>query len=118
MLFLLSVCGCSPQKSLAHRLSGANRVIVTNTLEGFGISISDNEVNKIVRAIAAGEKEDPFISASPSFQLEFFKDNEHLETIPASDLVFSVGHKPYRDTTGTLKALYEKLREEHPPKAR
>ena len=71
LFFLICVCGCSPQKSLAHRLKGADRVVVANT-KGSSFSITGEEVDKIVQAIAAGKKESPLIDAAVGLQLEFY----------------------------------------------
>ena len=115
LLWLGCVCGCSPQKILAHRLKGADRVVVTNTIDGLSISVTGADVDKIVRAIAAGKKESPTIATTPGLRLEFFRDAEHLETVFTSYQVFWVEHTPYVDTTEALKTLYERFREEHPP---
>ena len=121
-LFLIFLCGCSPQKTLAHRLKGADRVVVTNTAEALGISITGEEVNKIVQAIAAAKKENVYIKASPGYWFEFYKGAEHLETVVTSGSVFWIGQTPYSDTTGAQQAIYGRFRyeiflQEHPQEA-
>ena len=113
LLLALWVCGCSPQRNMAHRLAGSNLVVVTNTADGFGILITGEEVSKIVQAIAAGKKESRFIAAAVGLRLEFYQGTQHLENVVTADEVFVIDQKPYRDTTGTLKALYERCRGEH-----
>ena len=113
LIFLLCVAGCSkqetPQKILAHRLKGADRVVAANT-QGNIFSITGEEVDKIVQAIAASKKESPFIDAAVGLQLEFYKGTGHLGTVITSDQVFWVGKTPYSDTTETLKEVYQKSR--------
>ena len=113
---LLCVVGCSPQKDLANRLKGADRVVVTNTIQGFSISVSGADVDKVIQAIAAGKKESPLVEAALGLTLEFYKGAQHLGSVTTSYTLFWVGNKPYNDATGTLKALDERFREEHPVK--
>ena len=110
-------CGCSPQKTLARRLAGADRVIVTNTMERLGIAVTGPAVDKIVQAIATAKKESPLVMAAPGLRLEFFTGAEHLGTVVIGGQVFWVGNTPYSDTTDTLNALYRRLREETDLKA-
>ncbi|MBI5388021.1 MAG: hypothetical protein HZA90_25435 [Verrucomicrobia bacterium] len=117
-LFLVLVVawsGCSPQKTLAHRLAGADRVIVTNSYDRLSITVTGEEVNKVVQAIATGRKENRDIQATPGLDFQFFKGVEHLETITTAIQVFWIARKPYIDQTGMLEALAHRFREEHPP---
>jgi hypothetical protein len=112
----VALCACSPQKSLAHRLNGADRVIYAKNHEDFSISVTGDEVKKIVQALASGKKESPLIAASPECRLEFFKGAKHLAAITNSVSVFWIGQTPYSDRTGTLKTLRQRLRVEGRPK--
>lgn len=114
-LSIVFVCGCSAKKSLAHRLEGADRVIVTNTFEHLSITVTGEEVDKINRAIAASKKVSPHISATPGLGLEFFKGDEYLGTVDTSYQVFWIEDKPCKDTTVVLEGLYQKFREEQRP---
>lgn len=119
-LLVICVCGCSPQKSLAKRLKGADRVVVTNTQEGLSISITGEDVDKIVQAIASARKESRYIQATPGYWFEFFKGAEHLETVVTSGSVYWIEHTPYSDTAGAQQAIYGRFRHEiflreHPP---
>lgn len=114
---VFALTACSPQKDLAHRLKSSDRVIYAINYENLSISITGEEVKKIIQAIASGKKESPLISASPSFRLEFFKGAEHLASVTNSGSVFWLGHTPYSDSTGTLQALYPRLRDEGRPNA-
>jgi hypothetical protein len=119
LVHAVALCGCSPQKTLAHRLAGADRVIfacIVRGCEDLRITVTGQEVNKIVRAIATGNEESPFVTASPSFRLEFFRGAEHLVTVTNSPPVFWIGQTPYNDRTGTLQKLLERCREEQPPR--
>lgn len=115
---VIALCGCSPQRALAHRLKGADRVIVTNTAEGLSISITGEEVDKIVQAIATAKKESPLIDAAVGLRLDFYKGAEHLGTVIIAAQVFWVGKTPFSDTTEMLNGLYRRLREETDLKAR
>jgi uncharacterized lipoprotein YajG len=115
---LLALCSCSPQKNLAQRLKGTDRVVVTNTIERLSISVTGADADKIVQAIATAKKESPLIEAAAGLTLEFYKGAEQLGTVATGYEIFSIDGKPYRDTTGTLKAVEERFRDEHPPMAR
>ena len=119
LVHVVALCGCSPQKTLAHRLAGADRVIFACNVTGYEdlrITVTGQDVIQIVHALETGKKESPFITASPSFRLEFFRGAEHLETVTNSPPVFWIGQTPYSDTTGTLHKLLERSREEQPPR--
>ena len=109
LLLLVCLCGCSPQKSLAHRLKGADRIIFAWLKEpaGTGKVITGETVSSVVQAIGTGKK-CPSVAASPDFRLEFFKGTEHLVTITNSADVFWIGNTPYCDLTRTLHKLMEK----------
>jgi hypothetical protein len=115
LLGLIFACGCSPNKTLAHRLKDADRVIVTNAFDGSGITITDEELAKIINAIAAGEKEPPSIAASVDFNLLFFKGTNFLVSVPTCLAVFWAGDHAYKDRTGTLEASKAKCRAARPP---
>ncbi len=117
LLFLICFCGCSPQKTLAHRLKGADRAVYACVLKDYEevkTTVTGDDVNKVVEAIAHGRKLSRDIKAAFGFQLEFFKGSEHLATINTSGQAFWVGDTPYEDTTKTLKRLYEKAHEGTP----
>ena len=101
------LCGCAPQKNLAHRLKGADRVVAANT-KGLSFSITGEEVDKLVQAIAASKKESPLIDAAVGLRLDFYKGTGHLGTVITSDQVFWVEKTPYSDTTETLKGIYQR----------
>lgn len=115
LLALVSALGCSPNKTLASRLKEADRVVVVNPRNNVSITVTGEEVGKIVKAIATGKKEPPNIAASPDLDLQFFKGDERLATVTTSLTVFWVEHDAYSDQTGTLEALEAKYREAHPP---
>ena len=111
LLVLLVLCGCSPQKSLVRRLKGADRVLVTSVpARGPSITVTGEEVDKLIKAFAVGKKENPLIDAAVDYRLEFYKGTQHLETVTCSDQVFWAGTTPYSDTTETLKGIYQKSR--------
>jgi hypothetical protein len=115
---LLCLAGCSPQKNLANRLKGTDRVIVTNTVEHLSISITGDEVDNILKAFASGKKESPLIDAAVGLRLEFYKGAANLGKVETSGQVFWIGKTPYSDRTETLNGLYRRLREETDLKGR
>ena len=110
-------CGCSPQKTLAHRLRTADHVVVTNTLDGFAISVKGKEVDKILRAIAAAKKESPMVCAAAGVRLEFYNGTEHVETLFIANSIFWIGNQPYRETTDTFNGILPRLRRDMQPEA-
>ena len=116
LFFLLWVCGCSPQKSLAHRLKDADRVIFASNVPGYDdlkTTVTGEDVNKVIQAVANGRKLSPNVSCTPESRLEFFKGFAHLVTITNCVSVFWIDHTPYEDTSGTLEKLTQKRREEY-----
>lgn len=118
VLPLSALCACFPQKSLAHRLAGADRVSVTNALDGLSISLTGGEVRKVVEAIGSAKKESPLTEAAAGLRLEFYRGAQHLGTVITAYEIFAIDQKPYRDTTGTLRDVYERYRDEHPSRTR
>lgn len=115
LLALVGFTACSDQKRIGRTLNQADRVIYAKNYEDLYISITGEEVGKIVQAIASGKKESPLVAATPSFRLEFFKGTNRLASITNSSSVFWVGNKPFSDSTGTLQALYPRLRDQGRP---
>lgn len=108
--------GCSPQKRLAHRLKGADRVVFASNLQGDEdrtMTVTGEEVNKIVEAIANARKVDPNVDCTPASRLEFFNSSEHLLTITNCVSVFWIAAAPFEDTSETLETLEQRRREEY-----
>ena len=104
---------CSPQKNLARRLKDADRVVITYPSDGFSITITNEEVKRVVQAISVGKKENPLINATPYLQFQFSKGSEHLQRVTTSSQVFWVGNQAFSDKTGTLQDLTARWHEEH-----
>src|SRR5215204_2326832 len=86
LALVLFASGCfrpETQKTLAGRLSEADRVIVLNPNGGASLTIKDEQLKKIVRAIEASEKvlHGEMLTATPGYPLVFFKSGEHLATV-------------------------------------
>ena len=116
LLLLLFVVGCSPQKSLANRLKSADRVIFASNVPGYEdltTTVTGEDVNKLVQAVANGGKLSPNVDCTPESRLEFFKGSAPLATITNCVSVFWIDQTPYEDTSGTLKMLNQKRREEY-----
>jgi len=113
---LLCFAGCSPQKSLAKRLEGADRVIFASIVPGYEdlkTTVTGEDVKKLVQAVANAAKESPNVSCSPDSRLEFFKGATHLVTITNCVQLFWIDHTPYHDKSGTLEKLNQKRRDEY-----
>ena len=65
-----------------------------------------------MNAIATAKKESPLIKSAIEFQMVFYKGSAHLATVECGYGIFGIDRKPYKDTTGTLKALDERLVEQ------
>ena len=117
MLVLILSWGCSQQKSFAHRLEGADRVIVSTVpgQEGPTLAITGDEVTKVIRAVGSGKKESPLVMCTPDLQLQFFRGDKLLGRITTCVQVFWIDHKPYSDTTGVLEALSNRFRQMNRP---
>lgn len=110
LVLVVTLCACSPQKSLARRLAEADRVVVTNPQDKTSITISNEEVQKLVKALKASEKiASEGLSTTPGHPLDFFKGTNHLVTVASSDFIFWIGQTPYHDKSGVLHAVYERL---------
>lgn len=116
---IVALCGCSPQRALAHRLKGADRVIVMNPHDGVTMTVMDDRLRNIVQALEASKKIDSEgLTATPGYTLVFFKGGVHLATVPTgAGLIFFLDKTPCQDRSRTLETLYERFREEHPPRA-
>jgi hypothetical protein len=119
-LLMVLACGCSRQeiqKTLARRLSEADRVIVLNPNGGATLTIKDEQLTKIVRAIAASEKvsNGESLTATPGYALAFFKGREHLATVATgAEIVFYIDKKAYHDKSGTLLEVMKHFWMTHP----
>ncbi len=110
LVVVVGLCACSPQKSLAHRLADADRVVVTNQYDKTSISITGEEVQEITKALAASKKiSSDGLCSTPEHRLVFFKGTNHLITVSTSYLIFWINQTPYHDKSGTLSALYVRL---------
>lgn len=114
-MLVVFVTGCSANKSLAHRLKEADRIVVINPRDGLSITVTGEEVDRVVKAIASGKKEPPTIEATPDLDFQFFKGTKRLATVTNCVMVFWVGPNAYSDRTGTLEALEAKYRKVHRP---
>ena len=106
---LLCVAGCSPQKDLAHRLKGADRLNAAGVRdpEGtVGMTITGTNLSNVVQAIANAQEEPRSIAASPELRLEFYKGTQHLATITKSGIAFWIRDIPYSDRSGTFEKLF------------
>jgi hypothetical protein len=116
LLFLLCAVGCSPQKSLAKQIKSADRVIFASNLAGYEdlkTTVTGEDVNELVQAVANGRKLSPTVSCTPESRLEFFKGSTALATITNCVQVFWIGQTPYHDTSGMLEKLNQKRRDEY-----
>jgi hypothetical protein len=117
-LLMVWAGGCGGQETgeaLAQRLGTADRVIVLNPMDGSVLSITDDLLKKIVQALRTSQKLKAEPSATPGYTLVFYNSMVHLATVPTgADIIFYVDGLPYRDGSGTLRAVCERFWEKHP----
>lgn len=104
--------GCSrPKETLAGRVREADRIIATNRGDRFSVTLTGADVQKIVQALAEARREWHKIdSTGTGYQLDFYKGSNRLESVHTSLGVFWLGRTPYLDQSGTLDALYQRIR--------
>ena len=116
-LVLLAVLAsaCSRQetpKTLASRLSKADRVIVLNPIGGFTKTIQDELLSKLVRALETSKRiSDPeTLTVTPGYTLIFFRSQVHLATITTgSGTIFYIDEAAYRDESGVLRDVSHRM---------
>jgi hypothetical protein len=115
LLALLPCLGCSRQGQFADRIASADHLVlakVSSTNMLVTISIERNEANDIASAVRrarspAGDAAAPFYEA---VNIQFLTGTNALGDIVACENVFWMDKQTYRDDTGTVQRLYEKLR--------
>jgi hypothetical protein len=85
-LLTVLASGCSRQetaKTLARRLSKADRVIVLNPVGGFTMTIQDDSLRKLVRAMETSQRisNPETLTVTPGYTLVFFASRVHLATV-------------------------------------
>jgi hypothetical protein len=115
-VLLLASCisSCSREQSAApqnfvQRLKGADRLNVTGVRDPdgtVGMTVTGENLSRVIQAIASGKKEPLTITASPELRLEFYKGDGHLATITNSGIAFWIGNTPYSDRSGTFERLF------------
>jgi len=124
--FLITLAsGCSKDetaKSLASRLSEADRVVVASQYAGNRppVQLTTEEAKRLLQAVANAEKKGP-ATATPDLLVRFFKGTNVLAEFSAGYTVFWIDHGPdpsqpdlrrattYLDRSGTLKMISEKF---------
>ena len=113
VIVLLLVASCSREQNaspqaLAFRLKDADRLNVAGVRDPdgtVGMTITGEDLSKMVQALSSGQKEPPNIPASPDLRLEFYKGGGHLTTITNSGIGFWIGSTLYSDRSGTFEKL-------------
>ena len=116
-LALLAVLasGCSRQetpKTLAGRLSKADRASVLNPIGGFTITLQDDLLRKLVRALETSKRiSDPeTLTVTPGYTLVFFDSRIHLATVTTgSGTIFYIARAAYRDESGVLREVTHRM---------
>lgn len=106
----------SSQGALTRRIKNADRVIFASNVPGYedlNITVTGDDVSKVVQAVANGRRLSPNVSCTPESRLEFFKGSAHLVTITNCVSVFWINLTPYEDTSGMLEKLTQKRRDEY-----
>lgn len=114
---LIAVCivGCAPQKRLASNVEGSDRIVISRFTDKRTMTVSGEELKKVVSGIASAKKESRNLDCSPDLQLDFFQGDQRLGRIKTCDEIFWIDGKPYKDGTGALKSMSTKYREANPP---
>ena len=117
VLCLLAVLAsaCSRQekpKTVADRLSKADRVIVLNPIGGFTITIQDDLLRKLVRALETSKRisNPETLTVTPGYTLVFFGSRVHLATVTTgSGTIFYIDQAAYRDESGVLREVSHRM---------
>lgn len=112
-LFLLAIVvlfGCSrpvlPVK-LASQIVDADRVVVSDWADCYRISLTNDDVSKLVRAVSSAKRERLPCSCIYACQIDFYKGTNWLGVIHSQSHGFLTdeGEPAYSDDTGVLKTL-------------
>jgi hypothetical protein len=106
----------STPTNLARRIADTDHIVATNWFDathgdlGFGVSISDDKVGKIVRAVSAAKKYPnlPVTSSIWDWELQFYKGTNRLDTIRFQGSVF-LADGEYDDETDVLEKVHQDL---------
>ena len=118
LAIFVGLCACSrhdTQKSLAQRLSEADRAIATNWL-GEPISgsmpLTTEEMKKVIQAVAIAKKVDqPGLSGTPDMRIMFYKGTNFLGEVRSagSGEVLAITNDFYLENTKILEPVFWRM---------
>jgi hypothetical protein len=102
---------------IAPRISGADRVVITNRLaglnkryQGFSYKVKGRMAEEIVEAVSFAPAHSPPVTDSLcDWDLQFWKGTNHLASVDYSGNVFRLDNREYVDDSGTLDKLSGEL---------
>lgn len=104
----LWICGCSQQPTkLANQIASADRLVATNSGTGAVLSVSGEELKKIVHALGSAKRDRHSYAAIFDWHIQFYSRTNFVTAIRLQDRVFRTDSAQYSDETGVLKAFYE-----------
>jgi hypothetical protein len=108
-----------PPASLVDRITDANRIVASNTFaRRFSVSISDQRVSRIVKAVSSAKHSVPSDCVF-DWDLQFYRDTIFLAKIRYQGSQFMFESDEYYDDTGALRSLYrDLLKRSTPPENR
>jgi hypothetical protein len=118
ILFLLLITvssGCSKQRQsvwLGERLQNADTVILWDRARMDNMTITGNEVPRIVRAVSVAIRSKGRFRAQFDRTMEFYDGTNLLATIWTQQAIFKAADGDYADKSGTLRALNERFPDE------
>ena len=98
-----------PPASLVERIRDADRIVATNRFgPNFSLSISGQQVNRIIRAVSSARRSAPTDSVFDC-DLLFYRDTNPLAKIRFQGAHFIFESDEYYNDTGVLDTLYRDL---------
>ena len=113
MALLVAVClaarvSFSPLANFSHRISDADRAVVTFTLNDpppVSVTITGQVLRTVVGMISSAHRDRKNYSCSSVANVKFFKNSEMLGQMTACIQLMWIGPRQYRDDTGMLDKL-------------
>lgn len=110
VLIVGGLLGCSQQREKTVRqITGADTVMLTNSLLGSGHSISADETKRLIEVMAAGKRDRKKYPAIFDGEIKFYSGTNFLAVVRFQDRIFRCGDEQYTDESGALASLYSLL---------
>jgi hypothetical protein len=111
-------CACSrqdTQKTLARRLSEADRAIASYDMGGgfkASMPLTTEETKKLIEAVENGERIHGSVEATPDMPIQFYKGTNLMGILRSGGggKVFWTDDAVYKEATGTLESFFWRVR--------